>query len=574
MEPRTGVRYPLLPGLRVLAVVAVLFSHSFAIAHGHEADEPLRRVLGPGSTAGLYGVYTLFVLSGFLLAGSLSTGADFKRYVLRRAVRIFPTLAIAVLLTAAVVGASFTADPLAAYFADSRTWSYALRTLALQDTSDQGLPGVVFSANDFGRIVNGVVWTLAPLVLFSLGLAALSLARLLRWWVLLVLTAVGVWTHLHPEAPLVDARFLLPFFAAGAFWGVLRPHLHYHPHRRWSLAALCVAGFAAGVWVDYATAAFAVFGSGLVVVAATARACAGGAPAAAVSATFLMYLLSWPAEQAVRRLAGDGVTWSLVFVAGTVAAGCIAWSARRVAGRLLTRQAPEDEEEPPVCGESQHVDVLPGRPAVGRRLLSSRWLISLTVLAVLLAGAAVFAVLRDGDQGGPVTTPPREAQQVLVVSGSSLTAGEGDTGQEVADALGDGEARVVPGAGFARNVRRGALPLVVALREMNDLHQFDVIVVQGGEADHASPAAELRVAALHLIDYLRAQAPDADLVLVGPVPARHPAPDSFRAVRDVLQRAAADRQVPFVDSLAQGWTDSDPDLDSELARSVRHAAKE
>jgi peptidoglycan/LPS O-acetylase OafA/YrhL len=60
-------------GLRLVAALSVIFSHAFLIATGSEDTEPFVRRLGPNNSVGLYGVFTFFIISGFL---SLSANAS------------------------------------------------------------------------------------------------------------------------------------------------------------------------------------------------------------------------------------------------------------------------------------------------------------------------------------------------------------------------------------------------------------------------------------------------------------------------------------------------------------------
>ena len=71
--------FPGFDGLRLLAAFAVIFSHSYLIATGTEADEPFVRLLGPRNIIGLYGVFAFFSISGFLLARSLSRNLRIPR---------------------------------------------------------------------------------------------------------------------------------------------------------------------------------------------------------------------------------------------------------------------------------------------------------------------------------------------------------------------------------------------------------------------------------------------------------------------------------------------------------------
>ncbi|MBK5256660.1 MAG: acyltransferase, partial [Vicinamibacteria bacterium] len=91
--------YPALDGLRAIAIAAVLISHFF----------PDRSAVQRAFHWGRFGVLLFFVLSGFLItglllrgrdavvSGSSSTGAVFRAFVARRALRIAPIYYLVVL---------------------------------------------------------------------------------------------------------------------------------------------------------------------------------------------------------------------------------------------------------------------------------------------------------------------------------------------------------------------------------------------------------------------------------------------------------------------------------------------
>src|SRR5262245_15833524 len=91
--------FPGFDGLRLAAATTVIFSHAFLIAEGSEAREPLRYWLGEGNIAGLYGVFTFFIISGFLLTRSLSNEPGWIRFAFNRFLRIVPGFLFCLLTT-------------------------------------------------------------------------------------------------------------------------------------------------------------------------------------------------------------------------------------------------------------------------------------------------------------------------------------------------------------------------------------------------------------------------------------------------------------------------------------------
>src|SRR5262245_41374647 len=102
-------------GLRLVAALFVIFSHAFLIATGSEESEPMVRLLGPGNILGLYGVFTFFIISGFLLARSLASNAGAITFTVSRVLRIFPAYLCAVLVVGLAIGPFFTTLPVRQY---------------------------------------------------------------------------------------------------------------------------------------------------------------------------------------------------------------------------------------------------------------------------------------------------------------------------------------------------------------------------------------------------------------------------------------------------------------------------
>src|SRR5690348_17744391 len=90
--------------VRLLAALSVVFSHSFLIAEGSEASEPFIWLTGNQCILGLVGVFVFFVISGYLVTESWVRSPMPGRFALRRFLRIYPGLAVNVVLCAFVLG--------------------------------------------------------------------------------------------------------------------------------------------------------------------------------------------------------------------------------------------------------------------------------------------------------------------------------------------------------------------------------------------------------------------------------------------------------------------------------------
>lgn len=88
--------------LRFFAAALVLFAHSYPLV-GRREDEPLT-VLTGYEKGGSIAVGIFFVMSGYLIASSWLASSTPRSFLLKRALRIFPALIVAVLLTVFVLG--------------------------------------------------------------------------------------------------------------------------------------------------------------------------------------------------------------------------------------------------------------------------------------------------------------------------------------------------------------------------------------------------------------------------------------------------------------------------------------
>jgi len=102
-------------------------------------------------------VLVFFVISGYLITMSHQRSPTVWIYIKNRCLRIFPGLAVLVLLTVFVMGPIVSTYPAAEYYAKIGTWNY-LSNIALY-FSAESLPGV-FQFNPLPGVVNGSLWTL------------------------------------------------------------------------------------------------------------------------------------------------------------------------------------------------------------------------------------------------------------------------------------------------------------------------------------------------------------------------------------------------------------------------------
>ena len=242
--------------VRLLAAGLVLVSHSWPLTG--TPGEPFERFAD--FSLGHLGVDIFFVVSGFLVTGSLLARDSLPAFLRARSLRIFPALAVSAFGTAFLIGPLATQLPLARYFASWDTWRYALQN---STTWPWGvcwwLPGV-FLQNVGGPAVNGALWSLPweltmyamLVVLGALALRArplLSRPSLRNVIVLLAIVATighglneGLdWTRTF--AIVQGPRLVALFFTAGSLQ-LLRDRIPL----TWPLALAALVSLTAVLW--------------------------------------------------------------------------------------------------------------------------------------------------------------------------------------------------------------------------------------------------------------------------------------------------------------------------------------
>lgn len=225
--------------LRFFAASLVVFSHCYFLL-GRKDEEPFLLTTGYDD-GGAIAVGIFFVISGYLISASFLNSRSRGSFLLKRALRIFPALAVAVIFTTFVLGPLVTSMGVVEYLAQSDTWAYLQNMLLLTRFE---LPGV-FEGNPYARVVNGSLWTLPVEMTMYLGVLLLgSLGFLRRGLVFLplaVLAAGQLWLLYGPgvESFLANKLFQLGLlFFSGAAYYLYRDKV---PWRAWIAACLVLA---------------------------------------------------------------------------------------------------------------------------------------------------------------------------------------------------------------------------------------------------------------------------------------------------------------------------------------------
>lgn len=156
--------------LRLLAALAVVATHAMTMGIGPQAVGPLG-----GWTpydAGQHAVNLFFVLSGIMVFASIERSASLLDFLVKRALRIYPALAVCLVLIVLLVRPALTSAGWADYFGRQETWSFIPMMLLVPSEQHQ-LPGL-FATLPTAGAVNVPLWTIKYEVFMYLVLAGLA----------------------------------------------------------------------------------------------------------------------------------------------------------------------------------------------------------------------------------------------------------------------------------------------------------------------------------------------------------------------------------------------------------------
>ena len=154
--------------LKFICAILVIVGHANPIT-GTGVDILTEYTGGECSFGGL-AVGVFFFFSGLYVTKSLSKTVNLRTYLAKRVERIFPQLAVVILISAFVLGPIFTSLPIGTYFLSPGTYTYLLNAVLIPI---HNLPGV-FEGLPY-QTVNGPLWTLPVEFACYLMLWAISL---------------------------------------------------------------------------------------------------------------------------------------------------------------------------------------------------------------------------------------------------------------------------------------------------------------------------------------------------------------------------------------------------------------
>jgi peptidoglycan/LPS O-acetylase OafA/YrhL len=229
--------------LRFALATLVIFSHSFALLHGSDATEPLMRAthqLPSGDLA----VDGFFVISGFLVTHSWMRSKTAAEYAGKRIRRIYPGFAVALLVSAFIVGPLSSPDPGVPFRAHELA-----KLLRAMVTLRADIQQYAFPDNPYPHSANGSLWTIFYEVACYVGVAGLGAIGLLkrrRIVALMLLASIAGCFALTAAGPAQRLSFtstplVIPVRLASFFLAGMTAYL-YRDRIRFSTPAITAAG--------------------------------------------------------------------------------------------------------------------------------------------------------------------------------------------------------------------------------------------------------------------------------------------------------------------------------------------
>jgi len=145
--------------LRIGAAALVIAGHSLILTPAASSSKDLLRSWTGYVSSHILGVQIFFVISGFLVFGSLQKTPNLKRYIQSRLRRIVPGYWVCLFLMTFVLGPLHTRLGMMDYFSNEVTWHYLFSNASFWTFQDH-LPGTLFSSGPRGSSINGSLWTI------------------------------------------------------------------------------------------------------------------------------------------------------------------------------------------------------------------------------------------------------------------------------------------------------------------------------------------------------------------------------------------------------------------------------
>jgi len=298
--------------IRFLAASLVIFSHSFPLTWGNDEKDPLYIFSNGQITVGHLSVVTFFVISGFLITMSYDRNPNIISFVKSRFLRIFPGLALMLLLTVFVLGPLLTTVPLHEYFTNPMTFDY-LKNIYLHKPPFV-LTGM-FPNNPYKSVVNGSLWTLEYEAFCYLIVAVLGVLRLLRKEIVLLFLLFVMFgpffmsfgTYYFTSSLSVE---MVSYFMSGSVAYCFRKYIPMNKYLAIISAAVLVGSFAYG----HFKMIFPFFGTYLVMYTSFLPTERLWNFAKHGDFSYGIYIYAFPIQQTVAMFLGKGINPAKLFL--------------------------------------------------------------------------------------------------------------------------------------------------------------------------------------------------------------------------------------------------------------------
>ncbi len=190
---------------------------------------------------------------------------------------------------------------------------------------------------------------------------------------------------------------------------------------------------------------------------------------------------------------------------------------------------------------------------------SWRSAIGTVALALLLVAATASVTVILTNRGGESLSVPADGPLRISVIGDSYSAGSDNdvTWPSLVAAASPFSISNVAVANSSYAGRAGQSGRFADQVDKAIASKPDVVVVFGGVGDVALPDQQITQSAVDLFTELSRRAPDAALVVFGPIWHQHPVPDVFKSLDSDIAEAANDTHTTYVPLIGENWLAAD-----------------
>lgn len=328
--------FPNFDYLRLIAASSVIFSHSFTISQGGEANEPLVRLWGPENIVAIYGVCVFFMISGFLITMSAVNSRTMLQYAANRLLRIYPALIACQALCALVLGAMFSTIGAWA-FVKHLDWARYAYYYSIDPAMSWDIPSVIFfpDAKGTGTGLNGSLWTIQQELFCYFVVGGLRALRLLNIWGVLAVLLVSLpylmpWSRNNVDVimqfinwSIEDTRIYDYFWVGPSFFMGATIFFVWNRGKRlpaWPMA-FCLALFLYALHRKHYYDLFPLYFTYPLLWIATTDRIRMPSLKKFGDISYGVYLYGWPMQMMIRGWWGPSIQWWQLFLLALLAAG-------------------------------------------------------------------------------------------------------------------------------------------------------------------------------------------------------------------------------------------------------------